>query len=155
MNSNSKKGLKPFVLKIIAVAMSFCYLLGPSHQEVKTLLHAVTHNLEMPENIIGHTSLLKETTIHTNHDIVNVKRAHHHSLIDAISFAMESFDNEKGTKTPRMPIKKIDKHVRSYKDFKQKIASITVIIEQEFEVVIKQTQNGFLNFLDQPPQDFS
>ena len=95
MRKGLSKGLKPKIIKHLALLMSCCYLLGPVQHHVTTILHEIAHGLEMPSSVLSHNSAGYDEEVHQahKHEIVTVD--HDHELIDLVDTIFEA-SNERG-----------------------------------------------------------
>ena len=58
MSPKNRKGLKPWVFKNVALFTGICYLMAPLQQELKELMHFLSHSLDQG---IGHHSIASHT----------------------------------------------------------------------------------------------
>ena len=65
MIQKNEKGLKPWLLRSVAVLMGICYLMAPLQQEVTELMHFLSHRLHQG---LGHHSIASHTHDFHDHD---------------------------------------------------------------------------------------
>ncbi|MBC3759105.1 hypothetical protein H7U19_11855 [Hyunsoonleella sp. SJ7] len=152
MNSTAQKGLKPFAIKIVAIAMSMCYVFGPSHSEVNKVLHILVHQLEMPENVMSHTSAERTNHAgHTNHKLKN-DEAHQHTFLETIQKILKASDTDNDKDEPKIVFQKIDKHIRTNLTYKRQSFFSAQHIRHQFFVKLQHIRNGYPDGKFQPPQ---
>ncbi len=152
MNSITQKGLKPIIFRVLVIVMSLLYALGPSHKEINKLLHIIAHQLEMPENVITHSSnLFESTTLH--HISYNEKReAHNHSFLNFLDKILEGTNSSNSKKNTDVEFRKIDKHVRVFTVFKRQLQIFSLINKQNLAFIVRQAEKGFPIDIIVPPQ---
>jgi hypothetical protein len=83
----------------------------PIHKEVKSTLHIISHNLEMPSLIMTHTH---DGSLKNNVKTVSVSK-HEHKIIDLLDLFTDETDNNENSKIPNSIDIKIDKHFHTSK----------------------------------------
>ena len=117
MNKNAQKGLKPFVIKIAILVMSICYVFGPSHTEVNKLLHVITHQLEMPDNVISHSTVSNlDYEVHETHALNKSEEVHNHNLLQLLDSILKASGSEQNHDNSKILTLKIDKHLTNKDD---------------------------------------
>jgi hypothetical protein len=151
MNSNTVIGFKPFIIKIAAIAMSICYVFGPSHHQVNQFLHSVIHQLEMPDMVISHNQAdnLKH---HIGHDFSHVKEdSHDHKILNIIDNVLEASNTENDSKNSEIASVKIDKHIRIYEIIKSQNDLSYKLLKKEFKSTKEKILKGFTRESIDPP----
>lgn len=92
--------------------MSICYLFAPLNTQLGSVIHTISHSLEMPSNILSHSSNEHlKTEIHTNHDHKRVVISHNHTIIEIIdSIVNESNEKDNSNKKHKSELK-VKKHL--------------------------------------------
>lgn len=154
MNNARQKGLKPFVIRVLAVAMSLYYLLAPMHNELSKVLHIVAHQLEMPDNLLEHSnSKYFNYLSHDSHEIIMVsKEPHHHPFLDLINTIVEATNMDNDAEHSNLPSYKIDKHIKTIENLKKPNSIICIEVQHEFPNAIKHFKSNFLHRDLKPPQ---
>ena len=65
MTKKNEKGLRPWLVRSVAVFMGICYLMAPLQQEVTELMHLLSHSIDPG---IGHHSIASHTHDFHDHD---------------------------------------------------------------------------------------
>ena len=65
MTKKNEKGLRPWLVRSVAVFMGICYLMAPLQQEVTELMHFLSHRLHQG---LGHHSIASHTHDFHDHD---------------------------------------------------------------------------------------
>jgi hypothetical protein len=106
------KDIKKYIIKVVAVIVSFMYLLTPIHSEVIDALHSLSHGfLSKPTFVLSHGS-----QINLEQRLDNVSMlSHDHKIIDFIDNIFTNKKQSKGSEIPIFNNIKIDKHVCSSK----------------------------------------
>ncbi|WP_298345530.1 hypothetical protein [uncultured Algibacter sp.] len=153
MNRNVKKGWEPFVIKIMAIAMSICYVFGPSHKEVNNALHYLLHQFEKPKTVLVHSKL--NDAKHENHYtyfLKNKEEKHQHTLLEVLNEILKVCDVDDSPENQNITFKKIDKHLRSKQSLKNKNLVLGLYIKHRFPHLNEHIHQGFLKTNLQPPQ---
>lgn len=109
MESKKGKYFKPLMIRVLAVFMSVCYVLTPLHQQINTVLHSISHFLEVPVDVMSHNQIeFFEGHQHVNH--YSFKVDHEHNLIDFLHSIFKASDNEDRSQESLATKLKIDKH---------------------------------------------
>ena len=153
MNINKSKGFKPFTIKAIIISMSFLYLLGPAHLEIKKFMHAVVHIFEMPNNLLSHQKRSNDIEIHQIKEHQKEVINHNHVVIDLVDKILEVADNSSELPDTIVLTHKIDKHNSNdeYDNFK-KLIQITINQKECFYQTKNKICKGYLWGLKKPPR---
>ncbi len=151
MNSTSQKGLKPLLLKVIAIAMSLCYVLGPSHRELNKVLHVFVHQLEMPETVLSHAN--DYSSNHVDHgDFNRDNNSHKHGILDALTKIIEASTNDHDSNHSKTITLKIDKHLKNrHLKWVQYVVTYQKV-QHKFIFAPQNIHSVFLDVQLQPPQ---
>ena len=153
MNKNAQKGLKPFVFKVVIIAMSICYVFGPSHNEVNKFLHVLTHQLEMPDNIITHSiTMHSDYKVHGTHSSNKSEEVHNHKLLEFLDTLFKASDSEKNKENSKIISFKIDKHLTTKYSYKNQQLTSSIPVEHLFLFTKQKIQKGFRSGVIEPPQ---
>ncbi len=91
MKKGLTNGLKPKIIKYVAILISMCYVLSPIQKQVSTLMHFVSHQLEMPHYVLNHEN---ESEKKNHKHKINIVE-HEHSFIDIVTtFLKHSCDGD-------------------------------------------------------------
>lgn len=150
MNNNNRKGWESFVIKIMVISMSICYVLGPSHNEIDKMLHFIVHQLEQPESLLTHSKL--EDKYHIEHSFKSNNKEHQHIVLDMLSEIIKicGLDDEPDNK--KIVFQKIDKHLRTKKIDNKRDLFFESHIKHKFSFLKENIHQGFLKSKLQPPQ---
>lgn len=151
MQNRISNGLKPKLVKQMAMLLSMCYLLGPLQPQLTLLLHELSHGLEMPAYVLSHeTTTYDYIEVHEEHQHDNRKADHDHELIDLVNTIFEaSNDRDEPDKVPTTETK-VKKHTPS-----KVLVVFSNFLEKTPEAFFsfKTTLNlGHLKKPDVPPQ---
>lgn len=149
MKVNYRKGLKPWVMKYMALLIGVCYLANPFHQVIYTVFHDVSHIISLPNVTVSASKINQngELSFYHEHDHL---QAHNHTtlnLMEALINPSEALDLES---KKVLSTHLIDKH----------ISINTLLITKQFLTVfkgddakpVKKVIAGFLKIIDLPPQ---
>ncbi len=151
MKNRFTQGLKPKLIKQIAMLMSICYLLGPLQPQLTLLLHEISHGLEMPNSVLSHDiQVFDYKEVHDSHKHDNTKVDHDHKLIDIVDSIFEaSNENHDSEKAPKTKVE-LKKHTTS-----EVLAILPKFLEKvpkEFREFNMPLNLGHSKILDVPPQ---
>ena len=153
MNISKSKGIKPFTIKAIIVIMSFLYILGPAHLEIKKFMHTIVHTFEMPNNLLSHQKRTADIQIHQQNEHKKEVIDHNHDIIDLVDKILKEVDKENTPKEGIVKSKKIDKHKRTYeKDAQKKSNLVSFKSKCCFYQSKNKTCKGYLIGLKKPPK---
>ena len=92
------------IVKITAVVISLLYVLMPLHNEFKSVLHSMSHYLEMPDVVLSHNQ----------NENLNYKSStnsfHGHKIIDLLDYLSDDTNNKEDSNKANLVDNKIDKH---------------------------------------------
>lgn len=133
------------IVKFLAVSISLIYVLMPLHNELKGMLHSVSHYLEMPNSVLSHNQ----------DDNLNYKYKktatsfHQHKIIDFLDL-IDSSTTTENSDVPNLVDNKIDKHFFSstYRVLKQVLATSPPVLCD----YTKKIKNGFHRKIIYPPE---
>lgn len=146
------KGLKPLLMKRLALLMGICYLASPLQQQITSVFHSVSHVLETPDYVMGHSSKAQNDTLHTHNEHSSHVYQHNHSLIDFIDSIWEASDHSEHDENSILADIKVDKHLTTYQ-FEIVKTFITKTTHQFWGGREKQ-KKGYFENLKKPPQFF-
>lgn len=156
MNYESKKGLKPFLIKNMALFMGICYLANPLHQQIGGLFHEISHVLQSPEAVASHPNGGHHDF--EVHDHGNQKAGvhrlastdHHHDLLDLIDAIFDASDAQNPDGQTALILIKWDKHIGSQHYIPRHLFPLTT--SNNPSMVERKVKKGFLNLPKEPPQ---
>lgn len=152
MKNGLAKGLKPLLIKRLALLMGICYLVNPLHQQINSVFHNVSHALEIPDYIMSHDSNYEhESYGHTDYQIGNLN--HDHEIVDFIDSVFDASDEDGGSEDSMLTEIKIDKHITTYQFQFQN--NFNIAIFQNFWLSQEKLESGYLKRLKEPPQYFN
>lgn len=141
--------VKSHIIKFTAIAISFIYVFIPLQNEVKYVLHSMSHALEMPDNLISHNQN-ENLNYRFNTSTISY---HEHNILDLLDGLSEANNNTKNTNAPNITDIKIDKHFHYliYKFQKIAVTKSTTVIDSYKEKV----KDLFCKKIKIPPQNHS
>jgi hypothetical protein len=153
MNKNAQKGLKPFVLKVVVIAMSICYVFGPSHNELNKLLHILVHQLEMPDSVLTHSiQTNSDYEVHENHSFNVSEEVHDHKLLQVLSNILKASNSDRNQEKSIILNLKIDKHLTTDYSYHNQLLTPTLPDKHLFSFTKQKIQKGFQRGILVPPQ---
>jgi len=156
MQSKKTNSIKQFIFRALAVTITLCYILGPAHIQVNSILHSISHNLKAPSYVLQHdgTSYKEyenEKALKSEMTISNL--SHEHQLLDFIdgifNVPLNRDKNQKGESTTLDF--KINKHITSRKSnvvFQNNIKRDVPV----FWAATVSCETGYLLQLYRPPK---
>ncbi len=140
------KSFKIHIVKFIAIVISILYIFMPIHKEVKSMLHTMSHYLQMPNTVLSHNLDDNLDYKYSKSTISN----HEHVLIDILDFFSDDNSQNTDSNKPGLVDISIDKHFRAPK-FKVirfvRTESLHVIGYRE-----KNIKKGFYRKIKIPPK---
>ncbi len=147
MQNGFLKGLKPKLIKQMALLMSICYLVSPLEQQITMVLHEVFHGLEMPSSALSHHTY-EHVHLQDEHENNYVK--HEHPFIDLVNSVLDaSNENKESDKVPFKKVK-LKKHITS--DILLLQERSKKIFASEFYMPKMEINTGHPKELDAPPK---
>ena len=153
MQTRFLKGLKPLLVKRVAMLIGICYLLNPLHNQLNDVLHVISHGIEMPDNIIEHDSpVLSDHHLHDQREHVSSIENHEHPLMKTVDLIFGTSSDHDGSKENIPGQVKIDKHLTcsSY----PRISFFFRQVEHVFLNPFKKIKEGHLKIKENPPRNF-
>lgn len=152
MLNRSTKGLKPFIIKYVAMLMGICYLINPLQEQIHILLHEITHALESPTQIISHESNLNFEHKSLNHfDPSANDIKHEHGIVDLINLVLDSSSEKNNPKESLLKEVIIDKHITINQFQLQKRFKIDIV--STFRMFKEKSKCGYFEKKIKPPQN--
>ncbi len=153
MRTGFLKGLKPLLIKRLAMLIGICYLLNPLHDQLNDVLHAISHGIEMPNNIIEHNSaVLSNDHHHDQHLHEALSENHEHVVLTTIDLFFGTSDDHEGS-NENIPVQlKIDKHITS--STYQRLPYFFLQVEHVFLNPFKRIKEGHKRKKENPPRNF-
>ncbi len=145
------KGLKPKLIKQMALLMSICYLVSPLQEHISMVLHEVFHGLEMPTSLLSHTTYEQSSMqVHEQHEHEYVSLEHEHPFIDLVNTVLDASNENHGSEEVPFNKVKLKKHITSDilvipTKFKKEFAG-------EFFTLKMELNTGHPKELDAPPK---
>ena len=149
MQNGFKKGLKPSIIKYLAILMGIFYLLNPLHQQINTVFHKISHGLDMPNFVVQHQTASADHQMHVNHQHITEKRLHKHVLLDFMNSFFYTSNEENRSRDLFLPTIKVDKHLAPNWNIKSKI--IVIETDNNYNMTRKKTLMGFFLKSVKPP----
>lgn len=112
MQTGFIKGLKPKFIKQMALLMSICYLMTPLQNQITSVLHELSHGLEMPNSVLSHKANEHSfIEIHNPHEHKTQNSSHEHPLIDLVDLVFDS--SKENHKSDKKSLSKVElkKHI--------------------------------------------
>lgn len=152
MQTRFIKGFKPKFIKQMALLMSICYLMNPLQQQINTVLHNISHGLELPNSVLSHkaNSTTEAQEIHVAHEHDRTAAEHEHLLIDFIASIFEASNQENDSDNSQLVEVKWDKHISVYQ-FKLP-DSFVFNMNTCFYSLEKRLKKGYSKKRKEPPQ---
>ncbi len=151
MQQKYSNGLKPHLIKQMAMLMSICYLMNPLQQQINSLLHSLSHELEIPNYVLSHDSNANIVlTKHYHFENQDTASEHHHALIDFVDSIFEAYHENHNSDNSQLTDAKWDKHITTNGlELPKKIKSNWDI---GFNYAKKNQEDGHFTKLVEPPQ---
>ncbi|HEA22786.1 MAG TPA: hypothetical protein ENH87_17975 [Pricia antarctica] len=151
MKEGILKGLKPFIIKYMALLMGICYLANPMHEQISSVFHEISHIFQYPENVIAHEE--QNYVDHPKHQNGHHHLAtsnHQHILIDLIDSVFNGSDEQNSDEETTPVLVKYDKHISSQYTILPK--KFPQIISYNVFWIAQKSKKGFSNLPKEPPQ---
>lgn len=108
------KGFKPKLIKQIVLLVGICYLLNPLQNQIISVLHSISHGIEMPQNLLSHSDQNDELNIlHYDHNHDNRLSQHNHQFLDLVDSVFEASHEDGDSKKNQISKVKVQKHLTS------------------------------------------
>ena len=147
------KGLKQILIKRLALLIGICYLLHPLNDQLNHVLHAISHGIEMPDNIIEHKSIVvPDDHLHDQHLHEALSENHEHVVLTTIALLFGTSDDHEGSNENIPGQLKIDKHIAS--SSYQRLPYFFLQVEHVFLNPFKRTREGHKRTKENPPRNF-
>ncbi|TMM53770.1 hypothetical protein FEE95_17885 [Maribacter algarum] len=153
MQKGFLKGLKPFLIKRLALLIGLCYLLNPMQKQISIIFHEVSHALEIPNYVMSHSpnsSYDHQSYDHIDYHVDDI--THEHILVDFFDSVFKAFDENDGAEDSLFTQNKIDKHITTYQFHIQK--HFTISVPEKFWFTQDKLESGHRKSLKEPPQYF-
>ncbi len=152
MLKEQRHRMKHFLLKAMAVLITFCYIMEPAHNELRSVFHFISHNLQAPSFVLQHdTDINYQDITKSQKSLTN----HNHQVIDFIDRIIDSSsekDEHQGHLSNEFSgTKKIIVHYKYIRlnDFSD------ILKPHNFKVISVLKHKGFSLQLYKPPQNLS
>jgi len=152
MNKSAQQGCKPIVLKIAIVAMSLCYVFGPLHQELNSFLHAVTHQLEMPQDILQHDNSRSSDFQKQAYTTHISDSGHDHKFLQLLDSLLKASDSEKNQEDSIRASVKTLKYIKPNIFKNHKTTILPFLAKHIFLFKKQKIKKGFQTGIIEPPQ---
>lgn len=154
MSKTIKKSLEAFMIKVVATTVCLCYVFSPMDKEVCAFLHEISHQLEVPEQLLSHTNAIEAGDLHkySEHILVASEHIHNHNLLDILETIIGASHKKNKSKDSKHLIKKIDKHTRYQEKYKIPICFFPLKQHKTKYFIIGQPLIGHLKKPFQPPR---
>lgn len=150
MLKKSRHKIKLTLLKAMAVVITMCYVIEPVQDQLKYILHYISHNLEAPSYILQHDNNI---TNKENYNFQSSITNHEHKILDFIDKLISSTkdkDKHQGQSVKEyFSSKKIIEH---YKYAALIDATIPNAKKDNFKTLILDKRKGYSLQLYRPPQ---
>lgn len=133
--------------------MGICCLLNQLPPQINTLLHIISHNLEVPNVILSHkTSSKKGPMVHEIHQHKNIEKSHEHVFINLIDSIFEASNTTKNSNKSMYFEIELDKHPLIFQSQLPK----NLEFWKAYNFWMRRTKQtvGHLIGQKKPPQDF-
>lgn len=146
-----KKGLKPYLIKYLALLIGFCYLAHPFHYEIGAIFHEISHLISPPNNILSNLHFFdQDNNKHYYHEHNLSFEEHDHKVIDLFEFMFNASDSDKQGNDSLHYYDEIDKHLTAnYSTLTKRTLVITRI---NYKWPIKRVRSGHIIIKKKPPQ---
>lgn len=156
MNNKVSKGFKPFIIKLVIITLSICYVLGPAHLEVKKMLHIFAHHIQKPSFVITHSghdnSAYKKLITQNKGQLGSVRvEPHSHEIIDWFAGILKHVRPEKVPLGNNNITFKIDKHINNKNNSKYEFVAFFKDLETNYALIKDKPRKGFIRYLKKPP----
>lgn len=151
--NNNSISIKLYAINIAVIVMSICYVFGPSHNEINKFFHLLTHQLEMPDNLIKHsTTLHSNHKEHVTHQVNKSIEVHNHKLLQFFNNIFKASNTDNDSDNSEIVHKKIDKHLSNKQYFKTRVEHSNFKFQENFAFIKQKVQKGFNQRIIEPPQ---
>ncbi|WP_400077202.1 hypothetical protein [Winogradskyella sp. R77965] len=156
MQFYKQNSIKHNFFRAIAVMITLCYILGLAQLPIKSVLHTISHNFEIPSYVLQHdeadnSDYAKQLSLGTNAGNHNLN--HQHKVLDFLEviFDEQSNGNENHSGETTIVDLKINKHITN-KKYKLIFAKINYLEKPSYWLHNQFEMKGYLNKLYRPPQ---
>jgi hypothetical protein len=156
MQFYKQNSVKHNFFRAIAVMITLCYILGPAQLPLRSILHTISHNLEIPSYVLQHNEEANNDYVNQLNSGINSSMEnleHQHEVLDILEviFNKKSNDNKNHNGETTTVDFKINKHITSnkYNFVFQKSHSTD---KPEFWITHRFYKKGYLEQLYRPPQ---
>lgn len=152
MQKSSKKGLKPYLIKYMALFVGLLYLTNPIHRQIHTVFHEISHLLEAPETLLSHHSHTIEHNQgnHKDGEHILAGADHQHILLDLMDSLLDTSDKQNPADDTTLTLIKCDKHIGSQDYTLPKIIPFNT--SQNRLMVEQKIRLGHFYIVKEPPQ---
>ena len=153
MKTGFTKGLKPLFIKKMALLMSICYLMNPLQQQINTVLHELSHGLELPNYVMTHEIDSKDAfETHVDDSHYDNAFTHKHTLVDFINTIFQASNDNNNSNDSQHTEITWDKHITSNR--LELPPKFELLIAKNFSAPKQLLQEGQFKKLGRPPQNF-
>ncbi|MFV9550874.1 hypothetical protein [Algibacter sp. PT7-4] len=150
MYTNTCKQLKSLFLNVVVITMSVCYVFGPNYKVVNKLLHSLSHQINIQENL---NSTTFSKVHHHHHHSKNVSEINHnHEFLEILNEVLEASSTKNNPETPEILEFKIDKHIKTREDYLTRHLFWFSTYKKVFFAPYQKVSKGFLKEIIKPPQ---
>ncbi|MBU2945679.1 hypothetical protein [Zobellia uliginosa] len=147
---HNRNSIKPGLIKYLALIIAVCYIFNPLHQQLNTLFHEVSHVLEMPDTVVGHSSIFEKNKVHTAHEHLSLNTAHEHKFIKIIDAIFNNSDTDNSSQDKVLTDFKFDKHLTT--TYANVSFVVYDVLSQNFKSVKNSLILGYISILEEPPR---
>lgn len=147
--------MKHNFFRVTAVIITLCYILGPAQLPLRSILHIISHNLEVPSFVLQHNEVdnnnfVSQLNLGTN--LTNHNLNHQHEVLDFLEVVFDGPPNDKNHNGEMTIVDfKINKHITSPK-YDLVFQNSFKIDKPEFWGSHIYSKKGYLNQLYRPPK---
>ena len=137
----------------MALFIGVCYLANPMQSQISSIFHEISHILEAPDTVIGHSAVGdKQHDAHHYHEHTHGDEQHEHTFIDLLDSIFNASDDGNQEESVLVDVK-FDKHISTDECPVYKIYPL----EENLNFVSNENSliNGHSRVLEEPPQSFS
>lgn len=143
------KKIKTRIIKFSAIAIGVVYLLIPIHQEIKSVLHSLSHSIEM-SGYSQHHDHGDQPHLENEFSEDN-KRHHEHEIINILDYFTDASEHHKESKKTNTSDLEVDKHFYTSKYSVLKLVSIVNPLADD---VYKESKiDCFYQKINVPPKE--
>jgi len=148
--------VKHNMFRATAVIIMLCYILGPAHQQLRTILHTISHNFNAPSYVLQHDEVANaefKNQVNLETELNSYSLNHGHGFLDFLDTIFKKQSNEDKSQrgeTTKLDFK-INKHITS-KKYNLVFQNTYLVDTHNFWFKKVDPKKGYLDHLYRPPK---